>query len=276
MDRSMPSSRLVPRGFVVERFDIIADRVTAIVRSAQAQARCPCCGAVSRRVQSRYRRRASDLPIAGRRVELTVTVRRFRCDGVLCGRRIFAERFGDEVLAPRSRRTGRLEQIVHHLGLVLGGRPAASMAHRLMLPVSNDTLLRVVRRRARETADQLVAIASTTLPGDAIIATALSSAIWSGERPVVLLKDREQATAEDWFEDRPSIAIVARDRGGGYGEATARALPQAVQIADRWHLMENASRAFLDAVRASMRPIRAAVGATVINPMLLTSAERLQ
>jgi transposase len=57
----------------------------------------------------------------------------------------------------------------------------------------------------------------------------------------VLLKDRERATAEDWLKDRPSIAIVARDRGGGYGEATARALPHAVQVADRWHLMENAS-----------------------------------
>jgi len=49
-----------------------------------------------------------------------------------------------------------------------------------------------------------------------------------------------------------------------------------VQVADRWHLMENASTAFLDAVRKSIRPIPAAIGATVINPKLLTSAERLQ
>ncbi len=276
MDRSMASSQLVPRGFVVERFDILADRVTAIVRSSQAQARCPCCGDVSRRVQSRYRRRVSDLPIAGRRVELAVTVRRFRCDGVLSGRRIFAERFGDEVLAPWSRRTGRLEQIVHHLGLALGGRPAASMAHRLMLPVSNDTLLRVVRRRAREPADQLVAIGIDDFAWRRNHRYGTIVCDLERQRPVVLLKDREQATAEDWLKSRPSIAVVARDRGGGYGEATARALPHAVQIADRWHLMENASRAFLDAVRASMRPIRAAVGATVINPKLLTSAERLQ
>jgi len=56
----------------------------------------------------------------------------------------------------------------------------------------------------------------------------------------------------------------------------ARALPQAVQVADRWHLMENASRAFLDAVRKSMRQIRGAIGATVVNPALLTAAEKLQ
>lgn len=69
---------------------------------------------------------------------------------------------------------------------------------------------------------------------------------------------------------------MSRDRGGGYGEAAAKALPGAVQVAGRWHLMENASAAFLDAVRRSMRTIRSAVGATTVDPKLLTSAERLQ
>jgi transposase len=40
--------------------------------------------------------------------------------------------------------------------------------------------------------------------------------------------------------------------------------------------MENASRAFVDAVRKSMRLIRAAVGASTINADLLTAAERIQ
>jgi hypothetical protein len=46
-----------------------------------------------------------------------------------------------------------------------------------------------------------------------------------------------------------------------------------IQVADRWHLMENASAAFLDAVRKSMREIRSAIGSTTITPDLLTSAE---
>src|SRR4029078_6991173 len=54
---------------------------------------------------------------------------------------------------------------------------------------------------------------------------------------------------------QPQITVVARDRGGSYAIATAKALPEATQVADRWHLMENASRAFLDAVRKSMRKI---------------------
>ena len=78
------------------------------------------------------------------------------------------------------------------------------------------------------------------------------------------------------LSDQSQIEIVARDRGGGYGLAAAKALPHAIQVADRWHLMENASHAFLDAVRKSMRQIRSAVGAATINPELLTAAERIQ
>jgi hypothetical protein len=100
---------------------------------------------MSRRIHSRYTRQVADLPSAGRKVRLRVITRRFVCEFRHCRRQIFAERFGGS-LPVRARRTARLECIVHHLGLALGGRPAASFARRLMLPVSNDTLLRVVRR----------------------------------------------------------------------------------------------------------------------------------
>ena len=95
-------------------------------------------------------------------------------------------------------------------------------------------------------------------------------------RIVTLLPDREIVTIEAWLADHPEIKILSRDRGGGYGEAASRALPNAIQVADRWHLMENASAAFLDAVRKSMRSIRSAIGATIINPELLTGAEKMQ
>ena len=93
---------------------------------------------------------------------------------------------------------------------------------------------------------------------------------------MALLPDREPVTIEAWLASHAEIEIVSRDRGGGYGEAAAKALPHAIQVADRWHLFENASAAFLDAVRKSMRLTRTAIGATTINPELLTCAERPQ
>ncbi len=203
-------------------------------------------------------------------------VRRFQCDAVLCPRRIFAERFAECALAPLARRTERLDHIVHHLGLALGGRPAAAFAARLMTPVSNDTLLRVVRRRARPPTDPLAVIGIDDFAWRRNHRYGTIICDLERRRPVALLVDREQTTAEDWLRSHPDIAVVARDRGGGYGEAIAKALPNAIQVADRWHLMHNASQAFLDAVRKSMRQIRRVIGAATINPDLLTSAERLQ
>jgi hypothetical protein len=217
-----------------------------------------------------------DLPLCGRQVRLSVIARRFRCGGVLCGRQIFTERFAGDVLAPSARRTARLESLVHHLGLALGGRPGAGFAQRLVMPVSNDTLLRVVRRRARLPVERptVIGIDDWAWRRNHRYGTIVCDL--ERRRIVTLLPDREQATAEAWLADHPDIAVVARDRGGGYGEAAAKALPRAIQVADRWHLMENASRAFLDAVRKSMRQIRSVIGATSINPDLLTCAERIQ
>jgi hypothetical protein len=209
--------------------------------------------------------------------QLIVIARRFRCDAVLCGRQIFTERFADGALAPSVRRTARLDCIVHHLGLALGGRPAATFARRLMLPVSKDTLLRVVRRRTdlQSNPPRVVGIDDWAWRRNQRYASIVCDL--ERRRVVRLLPDREPATAQAWFVGHPTIEIIARDRGGGYGEAAAKALPHAVQVADRWHLMENASRAFLDAVRKSMRQIRSAIGATTINPKLLTEelAQRL-
>jgi transposase len=145
-----------------------------------------------------------------------------------------------------------------------------------MLPVSKDTLLRVVRRRSRPPSDPLRVIGIDDWAWRRNHRYA--SIVCNLERckVVTLLPDREPATAQAWLAAHPTIAIVARDRGGGYGEAAAKALPHAIQVADRWHLMENASRAFLDAVRKSMRQIRTVIGATTIDPKLLTAAERLQ
>ena len=96
------------------------------------------------------------------------------------------------------------------------------------------------------------------------------------QQVIDLLPDREGATVEAWLAEHPGVEIVSRDRGGGYGQSVARALSQAVQVADRWHLLENASCAFIDAVRRSMWDIRRVLGAGEVSPDLLTAAERIQ
>lgn len=117
---SLRSSTLVPRGLALERVALEGGEAVIVVRAESRASVCPGCGASSDRVHSRYRRRLADLPIAGHPVQLVVNARRFYCTAVLCGRRIFAERFDRGLLAPWARRTSRLDHIVHHLGNRLG------------------------------------------------------------------------------------------------------------------------------------------------------------
>ncbi len=256
--------------------DVLVDgaRTVITVRAGAGAAACPGCGGVARRVHSRYVRTLLDLPMGGRSVRLRVLARRLRCDAAGCERRIFVERLG--ALAPWARRTARLDELAHHLALALGGRPAASFATRLMLPLSNDTLLRLVRRRGAPSfaPPRAIGIDDWAWKRNHRYGTLICDL--ERRRTISLLADRESATAQAWLAAQPQIEVVTRDRGGAYALAAARALPGAVQVADRWHLTENASHAFLAAVRGSMRQIRAALGAVTIDPALLTAAERLQ
>jgi transposase len=267
---------ICPAGLVIDRINLEADLMLICARSSATGSACPECGLASSRIHSRYVRCLADLPVQGHAVRLNVQVRRFRCDNAGCGRRISGETLAETVATRAARRTSRLENIVHHLGLALGGRPAAGLARRLMLPVSRDTLLRVVRRRAMElTTDvRVLGIDDFAWKGGQRYGTVLCDL--ERRRIIDLLPDREAGTVEAWLASHPNIAIVSRDRGAGYGQAASRAIPQAMQVADRWHPMENASAAFLQVVRQSMRCIRKALTSTAIDPALLTCAERLQ
>ena len=171
-------------------------------------------------MHSHYQRRLADLPAAGVRIALILRVRRFFCDAEACARRIFAERF--EAVEPRARRTSRLDDVVHCLAIALGGRPAASLSRRLNVDVSNDTLLRMVRRRGPR-----------AFPPPAIVGIddwawrrnhRYGTLICDLERraTIALLPEREPATAEAWLALQSQICVVARDRGGGYAVAAQR------------------------------------------------------
>jgi transposase len=120
MQRSLRFSSLVPSGLSVESVTCVEETIIVKAHAQGDIAKCPLCKTASRRVHSCYSRLASDLPCAGWKVRLSVSVRRFHCEAPHCRRRIFAERFNESVLVERCRRTARLDHIVHHLGLALG------------------------------------------------------------------------------------------------------------------------------------------------------------
>ena len=58
-------------------------------------------------------------------------------------------------------------------------------------------------------------------------------------RVVDLLPDRSAASTATWLKAHPEVEIVSRDRAGLYAEGAREGSPQALQVADRFHLLQN-------------------------------------
>src|SRR5215467_10229492 len=58
-----------------------------------------------------------------------------------------------------------------------------------------------------------------------------------------LLPDRQAETAAGWMATHPEITHVSRDRGAEYASAASIGAPQALQVADRFHVCKNLSEA---------------------------------
>jgi transposase len=54
-----------------------------------------------------------------------------------------------------------------------------------------------------------------------------------------ILEDRSVASVARWLKRHPSIEVVSRDRCGLYAQAAREGAPQASQVADRFHLIQN-------------------------------------
>jgi len=114
-----------------------------VVEPTRPSVPCPQCGGLSRRQHSRYERHPLDLPWRGKTVRMRVHSRRWFCDTPNCSRKIFAERF-DGALARYARRTDGTSDLLTTFALQAGGEGGARLARKAGVPVSPDTLLRLM------------------------------------------------------------------------------------------------------------------------------------
>jgi transposase len=248
------------------RVDEVRQTDTGIViamTSTHATAHCPRCRSASRRVRSCYQRTLADLPWSSCVITLLLTVRKFACDVAACPQRIFVERL-PTVTVPYARRTNRLTDVVRAIAFATGGAGGQRLLERIGMPGSGTTLLRLIRRTpvlAGHT-PRVLGIDDWARRKGQTYGTILVDL--ERHRPVDLLPERDATLVARWLQAHPGVKIISRDRGSTYVDGATLGVPDAVQVADRWHLLHNLADALervLTAHRAQIRHVLQPVGA---------------
>ena len=225
-------------GVMIDKIGTGENCLTVVAHGTQTMGRCPKCGSVSHRMNGHYRRHPADLPCGVYSIEFDLTVPRFFCDNDACERRTFSAIFPAFVYR-HARRTERLIEQQRQVGFAVSAEQGARLLPNLGMETSPDTLIRLVRNTpefAHET-PRVLGVDDWAKHKGQSYGTILVDL--ERHQVVDLLDERSADSLAQWLHEHPGVEIISRDRGTEYIEGATRGAPEATQIADRFHLLQN-------------------------------------
>ncbi len=225
-------------GFEVQDISVTEAEITITACATRVIAVCPACQHPSSRLHSFYTRAPADLPISGKAVRLHLHVRRFRCQNPQCPKRTFVEAL-PEVLTRSARHTNRLKATLHRFALAMSGRAGERLLKEIGMAVSGQTLLRLAKATQATVvnAPEIVGVDDFAFKRGRRYGAILVDL--RTHRPIDLLPERTAEALSLWLRTHPGVLVVSRDRSTEFARGARDGAPHAIQIADRFHILQN-------------------------------------
>lgn len=142
------------------------------------------------------------------------------------------------VAAPWARKTVRLVQRLQSIGLALGGAAGTRLAHQFGIQACGSTLLNHFKQLpwSQFKVPKLLGVDDFAFRKGQQYGTILVDL--EQHQPIALLARKAETLAE-WLRQHPGVEVLSRDRSQVYQSGMSQGIRCALQVADRFHLMQN-------------------------------------
>ena len=247
LSHSLDLGKFYPRDIEITSKHETSDQIVLGLKSRTKSHKCPKCGCESDQYHSTYRRKVIDLPVLGKSVLLLVTAYKYNCDNTACDQKVFCEELSG--FTGRYRRmTIRCEDLAKAIALNTSCEAASMICKYMGISISGDTIIRILLKAAdpHHQCGEIIGVDDWAYKKRDNYGTLVCDA--QTHKPVALLNGRDGVELTKWLEQNKHVKIVTRDRAGSYAKAIKEALPDAIQVADRFHLHHNLLQAVKDAI----------------------------
>lgn len=214
-----------------------AEALHIFIKSVPHKCRCPKCGVESGQLHATYERTFQDTPIHCKQTFLHTNVYKYDCLNPECRCKVFMEELP---FAKSSQvRTDALNTLILGVSMFLSNEGASKVLGLLGIKISNDTIQRLYDRiQFIDDPDvEEIGVDDVAIRKGQTYATAIYDL--KDHHLIALLNGRDGDTLREWLKKHKKIRLVARDRASAYASAISEILPECIQVADRFHLLQN-------------------------------------